>query len=232
MLKPWAEPVYYIFKYTALIKIIYYGLLGICLVALLLNTKKLSRIYYWFVPLIIFAITVQVAQDILRQNKIEGYDFVFHIYQPVEYSLLALFYYYTIHNKLVKKLILFSIPLVLLFSVLYYSVGTGVFFGGDFLDFCVCAFFVCIWVTIFFFELLRSDENLNLNTYPAFWVNAANLLFYGGCLMVMGVYFYFLNSNPATAKQLLYVNHYLNLVLYSLYIIGFIQPVRWKRLFS
>lgn len=207
-----------------IIKSIYYGLLGICLATLLLNSKRLNRIYYWFVPIIIFAITVQASQDILKLKEIKGYDFVFHIYQPVEYSLLALFYFQLINNAVAKKVILASIPIVLLFSVVYYSVGNGVFYGTDFIDFCVCAFFINIWVVIFFIELLRSDEKLHLVQYPAFWVNAANMLFYGGCLMVMGVYFYVLNTDPVTAKQLLSVNHYLNLVLYSMYIIGFTQP--------
>ena len=211
------------------VRLIYYGLLGICLVTLLVNAKNLNKVYYWFIPLIIFAITVQASQHILKQKNIEGYDFVFHIYQPVEYSLLALFYYHIIHSKLIKKIILISIPLVMLFSIFYYTLSDGVFFGGDFIDFCVCAFFVCIWVIVFFLELLRSDETLKLVNYPAFWINAANLLFYGGCLMVMGVYFSFLKSDTSTARQLATINHLLNLVLYSLYIIGFIQPVKWKK---
>jgi hypothetical protein len=212
-----------------IIKSIYYGLLGICLATLLLNSKRLNRIYFWFIPIIIFAITVQASQDILKLKEIKGYDFVFHIYQPVEYSLLALFYFQLINNALAKKFILASIPVVLLFSVIYYSVGNGVFYGSDFIDFCVCAFFINIWVVIFFIELLRSDEKMALVQYPAFWVNAANMLFYGGCLMIMGVYFSVLNTDPVTAKQLLSVNHYLNLVLYSMYIIGFTQPIKWTK---
>lgn len=212
-----------------IIKSIYYGLLGICLATLLLNSKRLNRIYFWFIPIIIFAITVQASQDILKLQEIKGYDFVFHIYQPVEYSLLALFYFQLINNAVAKKFILASIPVVLLFSVIYYSVGNGVFYGSDFIDFCVCAFFINIWVVIFFIELLRSDEKMALLHYPAFWVNAANMLFYGGCLMIMGVYFSVLNTDPVTAKQLLSVNHYLNLVLYSMYIIGFTQPIKWTK---
>lgn len=212
-----------------IVRIIYYGLLGICLVTLLINIKRLNKIYYWFIPLIIFAITVQVSQEILKLKDVKGYDFVFHIYQPVEYSLLALFYYSLIRRPLVKKAILLSIPVMLLFSIFYYSYGSGVFFGADFLDFFVCAFFVCIWVVVFFLELLRSEENFNLVSYPAFWINAGNLLFYGGCLVVMGVYFYVQKSDPGTVRQLLKVNHYLNLVLYFLYIVGFLQPIKWKK---
>jgi hypothetical protein len=211
------------------LKIVYYGLLGICLVTLLLNAKKLNKIYYWFIPVIIFAITVQVFEEILRLKDIKGYSFVFHIYQPVEYSLLALFYYSLIKKPLIKKLILFSVPVMLIFSVSYYSFAGGVFFGADFIDFCVSAFFICIWVVVFFFELLHSEEDFNLVTYPAFWINAANLLFYGGCLLIMGIYFSLYGRNKILATQLLNINHYLNLVLYCMYIIGFIQPVKWKR---
>jgi len=212
-----------------ILKMLYYGLLGLCLAALLLNGRRLNKIYYWFIPIIVLAITVQVFEELLKVYEIEGHSFVFHIYQPVEYSLLALFYHSLITNPFAKKCILFSVLLVLAFSVIYYSSGKGVFFAGDFLDFCVAAFFICIWVVIFFFELLHTDEDMQLVRYPAFWINAANLLFYGGCLLVMGAYFYLHNTNPPLAKQLLVINHYLNLVLYCMYTIAFIQPLRWKK---
>jgi hypothetical protein len=212
-----------------LLKMFYYGLLGISLATLLWNIRKLNKIYYWFIPLIVLAITVQVFGDVLKNNNIQGYSFVFHVYQPVEYSLLALFYYSLISNKYIKKAILVSIAAVLLFSMIYYSRNPLSFYGGDFTDFCLAAFFVCIWVVIFFIELLRSEENLQLTRYPAFWINAANLLFYGGCLMVMGVYFYLHNRNATLAGQLLRINYYLNLILYCMYTIAFICPVNWKR---
>ena len=211
------------------LKFVYYGLLVICLAALLLNARRLNKIYYWFIPLIILALTVQVFSEVLKWQEIKGHSFVFHIYQPVEYSLLALFYYSLIKNGIAKKLVLLSIPLMLAFSIFYYSYSSGAFFGDDFSDFCVGAFFICIWVVVFFLELLRSEENLNLVSYPAFWINAANLLFYGGCLLVMGVYFYLNSTNPSLALQLLKINHYLNLILYCMYIIAFIQPVKWRR---
>jgi hypothetical protein len=210
-------------------KMIYYGLLGICLAALLLNARRLNKMYYWFIPLIIFAITVQVFEEVLKHNQIHGHSFVFHIYQPVEYSLLALFYYSVLQNHFVKKMVLLSVLFVLAFSIFYYSYGNGVFFGGDFSDFCVSAFLICIWVVVFFFELIRSDENFKLANYPAFWINAANLLFYGGCLLVMGAYYYLNSTNPVLANQLLKINHFLNLVLYCMYFIAFIQPLSWKK---
>jgi hypothetical protein len=212
-----------------LLKMVYYGLLGVCLVALLFNIKKLNKIYYWFIPLIILGITVQVFGDVLKSRDIPGYSFVFHLYQPAEYSLLGMFYYSLINNNIAKKIILYSIAAVVIFSAIYYSVNKQSFWGADFTDFCIEAFFICMWVVVFFMELLRSEENLNLVTYPAFWINAANLLFYGGCLLIMGVYYYLHNRNAALATDLLKINYYLNLILYCMYTIAFLCPVNWKK---
>lgn len=212
-----------------LLKMVYYGLLGICLVALLFNIKKLNKIYYWFIPLIILGITVQVFGDVLKSREISGYSFVFHLYQPAEYSLLAMFYYSLINNNLIKKFILGSIAAVVIFSAIYYSVNKQSFWAGDFADFCIAAFFICMWVVFFFVELLRSEENLNLTSYPAFWINAGNLLFYGGCLLIMGVYYYLHNRDAVLAGELLKINYYLNLILYCMYTIAFLCQVNWKK---
>ncbi|MBL0355548.1 MAG: hypothetical protein IPP72_01055 [Chitinophagaceae bacterium] len=210
------------------LNVIYYGLLAVCLLTLLLNIRGMNRVYYLFIPLIILGITVQVFGDVLKNHDVQGYSFVFHLYQPAEYSLLALFYYSLIKNSLVKKAILVSVAAVVIFSAFYYSLNPDSFYGGDFTDFCIAAFFICIWVVVFFIELLRSDENLNLTAYPAFWINAGNLLFYGGCLLIMGVYFYLHNRNANLASQLLKLNYYLNLILYCMYTIAFLCPMRKK----
>ena len=89
------------------------------------------------------------------------------------------------------------------------------------MDFCLEAVFVSLWVVVFFIELLQSEEQLNLMRYPAFWINAANLLFYAGALFVMGIYFYLYNKDHKLANQLLEINHYLNLTLYLMYTIAF-----------
>ena len=131
-------------------KEIYYGLLGLCLITFLFNIKRLSKLYYWFFPLIIFAIAVQVIEEILKINKIKGYNFVFHIYQPLEYCLLASFYYCLIENSLVKKIIITSILAMFIFCIAYYASNKELLYGADFTDFCFEAIFVTVWVIIFF----------------------------------------------------------------------------------
>lgn len=210
------------------LKVIYYGLLAVSLLTLLSNIRRLNKVYYLFIPLIVLGITVQVFGDVLKNYNIKGYSFVFHLYQPAEYSILALFYYSLIRNSLVKKAILVSVAAVVIFSAFYYSLNETSFYGGDFTDFCIAAFFICIWVVVFFIELLQSEENLNLIAYPAFWINAGNLLFYGGCLLIMGVYFYLHNRNATLAAELLKINYYLNLILYCMYTIAFLCPMRKK----
>jgi hypothetical protein len=204
------------------LKIVYYGLLALSLITLLFNLKRLDRVYYWFIPLISLAIVVQVLGDVLKANNVKGYSFVFHIYQPLEYVLLASFYYRLLKNRWAKKSIVLSVVAMIGFSVIYYSSNYHSFYGADFIDFCVQSVFISVWVIIFFGELLRSQEQLNLAKYPAFWINSGNLLFYAGCLFVMGLYFYLHKTDEKLANDLLQINHYLNLILYLLYSIAFI----------
>ncbi len=211
------------------LKLLYYGLMGLSLLTLLFNLKKLGKPYYWFIPLIILSISVQVFGDVLKTYNIAGNSFIFHIYIPAEYSLLSLFYYSLLQTNRVKKAILFSIPALLLFSVIYYTGNHQSFYGADFVDFCIESVFICTWIIVFFVQLLHSEEDFNLIRYPAFWINAGNLLFFAGCVVVMGLYFSLHQRDKNLAEQLLMINHYLNLVLYCMYIIAFLCPVNSKK---
>lgn len=206
------------------LKLIYYGLLALCLITLLINRKKINSIYYWFIPLIGFGVITQVIGDIVNyslaaENK---QTFMFHFYQPIEYMLLALFYWRLLEGKIVKKIVLISIPLFISFCIYYYSTNIKSYLGPDFTNFTLEAILITGLVAIFFLQLFKSEEYLNLTTYPAFWINTGNLFFYGGNLFVMGLHYYLAKQDSKLAEEFLSINHYLNLLLYMLYIIAFV----------
>jgi len=217
-------------------KLIYYGLLGLCLVTLLLYYKRLGKEYIMFLPLIVFAILTQVIGDVVNQDLPleEKKSFMFHIYQPIEYSLLALFYYQTLMGRKLKTVILITIPLFIIFCVYYYSSNSQSFSGPDFTDFTVEAILICIFVIIFFSQLLNRRVYLTLTSYPSFWINTGNLIFYAGNLLVMGAHFYISKQDVKLAEELLVINHYSNLFLCILYLIGFgcLKKKKWSQQLS
>ena len=205
------------------LKVFYYGLLVLSLITLLLNYKKLGKSYIWFIPLLSLAIITQASSDIINWELRQGEKkyFIFHFYQPVEYTLLALFYWQLFKASFIKKFILISIPAFIVFCIFYYSSDIKSFLGPDFTNFTLQAILISLFVIYFFVELFKSQENVHLSSYPAFWINTGNLFFYSGCLFVMGIHFYLHNRDSKLAENLLSINHYLNLLLYLSYIIGF-----------
>lgn len=121
------------------LKMIYYGLLVFSLITLLLNKRKLNKKYYWFIPLISIGIITQVAGDIVNHGLLPGHKktFMFHIYQPLEYVILALFYWQLLQGKIIKRLVLISIPMFVSFCIYYYSTNAKAYLGPDFTHFSV-----------------------------------------------------------------------------------------------
>ena len=200
------------------LKEIYYGLLAFCLITLLFKYKRTDKAHFWFIPLLFLSIITQVTGDILEYA---GYThfFVFHVYQPMEFLFLSIYYYYLFKPLVLKRLILISIPLFLAFHIFYYRTR---FYNLDFTDFTIEAILIFVWCMMYFIRLLKSEEQIILSKDADFWINTANILFYTGCVLVMGIAKYFLSKNMTLRSQLFLINHLLNLLLYILYCIAFL----------
>lgn len=212
------------------LKIIYYGLLTLCLTALFLNYKRVGRHILLFIPVIILAIQTQVNGDILKAEGLgEKRFFVFHIYIPLEYLLLSYYYYLLLRGKWVSYFFILSNIGMVAFSAVYYSLNKASFYHPDFAQFVLGSVFVTFLGIIFFSQFFEKDERVDLISYPDFWINVGNLLFYAGCLFVMGLHYSLQKRNSELADRLLQINYYLNIILYFLYIVAFTCSKATKR---
>jgi hypothetical protein len=209
------------------LKIIYYGLLTISLVTLFFNIEKLPGYCKWFLPLIGLGLLVQVASEIMEALDIRSY-FLFHSYQPIECLLLLSFYRQVLSFR-TKLLPVFLFVLYILILVVHYLRFPASFNTWDFFDFAAEAFIVCIFVIIFFLQLLKKQERTDFKRFTALWLNAVHLIFYGGCLFVMGLYYYMKLNDPALARRVLSINHFLNLFLYVAYTLIFACTATQKK---
>lgn len=207
------------------LKIIYYGLLALCLITLFFKYKRIGKTHFWFLPLIILAIITQVVGDILEHKNIKHY-FVFHIYQPIEFLLLSIYYSRLFRNIILKKTVLFTMVPFLGFHLVYYW---SRFNNLDFTDFTIQAIIIFSWCMIYFIQLLRGEHNSILSKDADFWINSANILFYTGCVLVMGIAKFFLANDPELRSKLFQINNFLNIQLYLLYCIAFLCLGRLKK---
>ena len=203
------------------LKWVYYGLMFLCVITLVWNRNRLDKKHLLFLPIVVIAITTQLLAEVIEKEDRSHY-FLFHLYIPLEYLLLSLYYYYLFRVKLVKWLLVFTNVVLFTFCIVHYYLGKN-FWLPDFSDFALGAAFNSLLVIAFFVSLFRKEEVV-LMRYPDFWINTGNLLFYAGCLFVMGLYHSLHQKDEKLAEQLMDINHYLNLVLYLFYFIAFLCP--------
>jgi hypothetical protein len=206
------------------LKMVYYGLLGLNLLVLAFAYKSLEKRHKVFLPLIVFVITIQVAADILKAKGLTYY-FLFHIYVPIEYILLSVYFSLLFMSRPARMWLLISNIVLSAFCIAYYYMRPS-FWQPDYSHFVISAIFISTTVILFFIKLFKNEEHIDLIRYPDFWINTGNLFFYAGCVFVMGLHFSLRGKNQTLADNLLKINNYLNLLLYLFYLIGF----AWTRM--
>lgn len=200
-------------------KTIYYLLMISCLVVLLIRLKSLPRYCLWFVPIIFLAIIVETVKDFFFSYK----EIAQRIYQGAECLLVLGFFNNLLRKEHNRRLLLLCGIGYVVTVVMYYAFYIGSFNLVDYFDYCLQAFLICVFVCVFFFELLGYRGALNLMEYPAFWINATNFIFYGGCFFAMAMYSKLGGDNKSLGDNLRLIPHYLNILLYSAYLIVFLQ---------
>jgi len=202
------------------VKDLYYGLLVACIVTLFLRIRQLPSYCKWLLLLLLTSLGTQVIQQALSVPGVHAY-FVFHIYQPIEFILLCIFYYEIFDKRLYKRITWVLGSLYILSCLVYYFFRPQSFNKGDFTDFTLESVMVCGLVVLYFIQMLEIKEKIELKHFMKFWLNALHLVFYGGCLFTMGFYYYLTKTDSLLARQILNINHFLNLLLYSGYLIVF-----------
>ncbi len=195
------------------IKHIYFGLLGICLIALLLRRKKLHSYYLLFIPLLAAGFTTEIFKDVFTE-----YRYVIQrVYQAIECFLLLMFYYLLTGRPKVKLLIVASYIIYLIATFIHYVVYAQIIDNKDYFDFTIEAFIICVMAALFFFEIMDTNEEMRSVHAGAFYINAVHLLFYGGSFFSMAYYRHIAGDAETPFSLLKTIPHYLNLLLYVVY---------------
>ena len=207
---------------------IYLAVLISCLATGFYYRKILSqglRLLLWLV--LIAAIVEIVGTYHLRFLFITA-SLIYRIYQPIEYVLLAGYFFTIITSPAKRKLIILSIPVVVLVNLLnlfanqYQSLGLYAFL--------LAALLFVIWSIFYFFQLFKSNDGENPAHIPAFWICTGILFFYAGTFFQMGFTNMIYKHNPDLAKKLYVINHLLNCVLYGMITYGFICQSKYRKL--
>ncbi|MHA4811548.1 hypothetical protein ACX0G9_25860 [Flavitalea flava] len=204
-------------------KYIYYFLLVSGLVILILRRKRIDRRLLLFGPLYFFNIVTELITDLTDTY------FYYHINQAIGCFLLFLYYFLLFRENRYRKWIWVAFGLYLSFFTIYFIRYPAYFFNFDPIDFVVEGVFITLFSLYYLVDLYRSEEQLRFFQYPHFWVASGNLLFYSGASLFMGFAFTLLKKDRPLYDELSYIVYFLNLILYSIYIKGFLCHLQGKR---
>lgn len=144
---------------------------------------------------------------------------IYHLFIPLEYSLLCIFFSKNIQNHLIRKLLIRSIFVFLIvsLSLSWYVIGLQKFPGHNY---NIEGVLLCGWsiITLFHLEINTEEPIYKL---PIFWICLGILVFHLGIFTLNGVYNKILVTNREVFNKLrLIVEKSLNIFLYSCYFIS------------
>lgn len=200
---------------------IYLFVLTTCFGVSIFLRNILTQQFKYLLFLISITWIVEITGTSYLMNFKKPLSILFHIFQPIEYLLLALFFYKIFLNNFIKKSILLSIPIVIIVSIINSFFLQNIYQFNSY-AFLFIAFLLVIWSILYFIELLNNEFSLYVWNNPNFWICTGILFFYAGSFFLMGFITIIYKYNPELASKIYIINHLLNIILYSLYTYGFI----------
>jgi hypothetical protein len=187
--------------------------------------NKSLKIFPW---LLTISLLTEVGVNILHYVFEQSFLFMYHFYIPVEYALLAYFFYLNSTHPDVKKSILISIPAFILVSI-YISVKISPITTHPGLNFNLAGMLLIIWSLLTLFSV-NPTANVSMVRLPIFWICLGILIFHCGIFIFNGVYNYLLQNHTQLAKDLhkLIIKN-LNYLLYICFSTGFICSNQMKK---
>jgi len=184
-----------------------------------------------FAVLLSFSVITELIVNAMRYvfgYGISDYMFIYHLYIPLEYALLAYFFYLNNDNQTVKKFILLSIPLFMVLSILLsLNIISPKEHPG--LNLNLEGLLLITWCLIKLFSIRPSATTPNYRL-PIFWICIGILIYHTGTYYYNHIYDNLLNINSELAQSLHRLTHKsLNYVLYICFSIAFLCSNQMKK---
>jgi hypothetical protein len=189
--------------------------------------KRISS-YLWLFP---FFLALALVVEILgwqlsekAQNNADLYNF---------FSVSAFAYYMrlimdVVHSRKAKKVILGVMTLYVIISLI------NIFFiqkinNFHTMTYSIGCFLIVVISIYYFYELLQVPRSIDLKKEPSFWIVAGLLFFYICTLPILGVLNFLFSFPGVIGRSLEDIISILNVLLYSLFTIGFLCRISFRR---
>ncbi len=207
-------------------EIIYFILLLIALIISILRKKVLPWHFVFFRYLLFFSFLFDLAGFTLKFFNYPRY-WVYHLYRPLDYVLLATLFFYEIDGQVEKKFIKYSCYLFIAGCIVFSIVNN--FNGPTSITSTFGNAIIIIICVLYFKSVLGSEREIVLIKEPIFWITTGTFLFCIGTFFSMGFLNYLQKNNNPLASKYFLINYVMNYALYLTYIIGLLCSKTYQK---
>lgn len=208
-------PVYLIFEILSFI------------ISLTLYFQKNTSPYLKLFPPFLFLTIIVEILAIEFGKRGGGNILLYKVFITVEFE----FYLFSIRSFIqgtkAKKVLLYTLylyPVMALFNIYFAEVNS--FHSITYSIGCLLVISACIY---YIFELFRLPKFVNLSREPAFWICSGLLFFYSCSFPLFGLINYLFNVSGALRSNLSFILALMNVLLYSLFSVGFLCRIKFRK---
>lgn len=169
---------------------------------------------------LLLTLSVELTGFYLKEHFINNYR-LYNLFTPVELCFYSYIYYHALQSARIKKIIRLVIPLYLVFFVI------NILFLQNKREFdsyteTINDFLISAYALAYFYKLILKPPEAGLYGDPLFWISTGLLLFYAAELPYMSLFNFLEKKYKAVFNDYYPVIDYLNIIMYSLFAIGFL----------
>ena len=191
----------------------------LALIVSIISFKRLKGTYFtWFLPFLLFIVIIEFIGKYIGQYLKNPNAWLYNFSIPIEYLFYSYIFLLCFQTKQFKNI---TAGIILSFSFFTLAVfmvngiltlNKIILITGNLIMVGLCC--------LYFYELLQSDERINVFSIPMFWIASGILLFNLG-EFVYSTFLLILPSDWDTGASLFRsINNHLLLVLYAFIAIG------------
>jgi hypothetical protein len=186
-------------------------------------SQKRNKIILYFIPFLLATVFTESIGIIYVSKGKQNYS-MYNIFTTLEFLFYTYLFHAYLKTVLFKKFarIFFPAFLILVILNMLFVQGLGNTFNTN--TFLVGSFFIVIFCCCYFYEaVLPENIDLQISRQPFFWISSGLLIFYLGSLIINSLFVY-LRSNDLQNEGIKiygFINHSLNVILYSSFCVAF-----------
>ena len=193
------------------------------LASIFFYTQKRNKIILYFIPFLLAPVLIETIGIISGAQGKPNY-LMYNIFTTVEflfYTFLFTIFLKTIFFKKIARIFFPSFLILVILNMLFLQ-GPGITFNTY--TFLVGSFFIVIFCCCYFYEaVLPENIDLQISRQPFFWISSGLLIFYLGSVIINSLFEYLRNNDLQNEGTKIYgfINHSLNVILYSSFCVAF-----------